>query len=137
MEREIDLSYKTTNIFDLLEPDSLSCEVYGVQPDRSVIWIDVHDNNWNRKASLVFRSAYFFDGPTEWSGANFCVAERSLLIALLEQLGYAPPKDFSSFDEVVSKFALLYVQTSRYRVRMLVTGAYISNTIPSEFKTKP
>jgi hypothetical protein len=133
-EREIDYSIKTCNIFDIPDANTLSCTICGITPERPALWIQLHDDRGHRKYDLVFRMVYLFDGPTQWRGAEFCLAPREDLAQALDSLGSTPPRNSAEYDEFLKHFGLFTVDTLHYRVRILASSAYISDGVPAEFR---
>src|SRR5258708_24150103 len=134
METEIKLEHGRDNIFDISGAETWTCQVSGFRDTFSIMWIRAWDRDHKQERNLVFRLAYFFDGPTQWVGANFHVAPQDECIALLETFGWLNniPKD--QLQSYLEHFYLVVVPSIRYKVSVLTQSAYLAQEIPADFK---
>lgn len=134
METEINLIRGTDDIFTIHGSEAWECEIQGLSGGYPVMWVQGINRGEAKTSNFVFRGAYFFDGPTQWAGANFRVSSHEECISLLDRLGWLSNIPGDQRESYASGFYLITVESLPYKVRILTRAVYHSQEIPAEFK---
>jgi hypothetical protein len=139
MERRIlpdKLKPGSTNIFDLADPDSYGCFIERYQVGQGVLRIRAYKEGKSQEdaLSLVFDSPQYFEGPTSWTGANFCVASVEESAALFRKLDWVD--DTFARDQIAEVLDMIHLLTvpcsGNFHVRLVISNASIlSEDAPS------
>jgi hypothetical protein len=136
MEKEISLVSGSTNLLGIQSPEDYTCEIAGISSENAVLWIRAVTETLANPVNIVFRGAYFFDGPTQWVGADFQTSPADEAVRLLETLGLLENIPQEHFLPYTSGFFLLKTIMTKYPIRILVRSGFISEDIPSEFENR-
>ncbi len=135
METEINLTRGTHDIFAIQGAEAWQCEIQGLSGEYPVMWVQGINKGEAKPINFVFRGAYFFDGPTQWVGANFRVSSHEECVSLLKRLGWLSNIPGDQRESYASGFYLITVESLPYQVRILTRAVYRSQEIPAEFKS--
>ena len=122
-----------SNYFNIPNPETYKCTIWRYAATHSLMYVRAEEWGVDRKPNLLwlrFTQVHYFEGPTQWLGANFSVAtdEES------KELWWKLYPKFRGIEDVldrVSPAALLTVTTDNFRIRILSDWAEIDESHPS------
>lgn len=127
--------YMKSNFFDIPNPDAYKCTIWRYAATHSLMYVraEEHGQVSDRKPNvfwLRFIQVHSFEGPTQWLGANFCVATEEESKELWWTL-YPKFRDVEDVLHRVSPATLLILATNDFRIRILSDWAEIDASPPS------
>jgi hypothetical protein len=70
------------NYFKLSDPDRLSCYVHSLRTSLPVLIVHVKQGRGKAELRLSFSTPIYFEGPMEWTSANFQIGATQELVEL-------------------------------------------------------
>lgn len=75
MSRTIVLEPGKENVLQLTEPMDYHCRIAGFYGNHDILVVELRPNNAMRPTLyILFAGVYYYDGPTQWDGANLRAA---------------------------------------------------------------
>lgn len=66
-----DIPFDASNVFELEEPGSCSCQVWSYDKGHSILTICLFSPKGEIRSFISFEGVSYFQGPMWWHGANF------------------------------------------------------------------
>ena len=122
------------NFLALDLPENYQCNIMEYHASHSKLRIGVYKSIPGDMFDLVFTAVYFYDGPMQWIGANFCVASKREQLSLIKRLGWLDGAPLGAKEYLSGELLLFTVESQRpkYKVRIISTDVYTSDRKPAQ-----
>lgn len=125
----------TDRIFDIKAPQLYRCQVYRYFNGLSRLYVGAFKPYQNVPAFyILFSDVAYFEGPVNWSSADFYIAPAHDCIDLMLQTGIIGPAilQFPDAYASITESANLYcVDTPETRIRIIASSAALLDSIPA------
>ena len=122
------MRYSARNIFNVVDPQTYMCIVWGYRISHSLMLIRVSKSEpeelFEEPFFLTFEGVLYFEGPIRWKGVDFGISTTDECARSLNRI---------KLSELVEKCRLFVAESSNLEIKIIACDVTKTKDIPPDF----